>query len=146
VPAFEVATYPSSVVVLRLRPGEELLESVSQAASKLGIRSGLVIAIGGLRRAEVGVFKGREYDVAVYEAKEGETIELTSALGSIAVDENGKPSVHIHVTISLPDHRPASGHLLRGVVGPLAEVFIVSLDVALRRVLDPSIGLPALSA
>jgi len=88
----------------------------------------------------------QDYDVAVYEAKEGETIELTSALGSIAVDESGKPSVHIHVTISLPDHRPASGHLLRGIVGPLAEVFIVSLDVALRRVLDPSIGLPALSA
>ncbi|MGC9072411.1 MAG: PCC domain-containing protein, partial [Acidilobus sp.] len=75
----------------------------------------------------------------------GETIELTSAIGSVAVGEDGRPSVHIHVTVSLPDHKPTGGHLLKGVVSPLAEVFIVGFDATLRRALDKSIGLQALS-
>ncbi|MGC9072156.1 MAG: PCC domain-containing protein, partial [Acidilobus sp.] len=80
-PAFEIATFPTSVVVVRLEPNEEILEAITDMASKLGIRSGFVIAIGGLRRVELGVYKGGTYDTETYEAKEGETIKLTSAIG-----------------------------------------------------------------
>ncbi len=92
-PAFEVATFPTSVIVVRLLPGEELLQSVAEVSSKLGVRSGLVIAIGGLKSVEVGVFKGSSYETNYFEAREGETIELTSAIGSVAQGEDGKPSI-----------------------------------------------------
>ncbi len=145
-PAFEIATLPSSVVVARLQAGEELIQAVAELASRLNLRGGLVVAIGGLRSVELGVYKGEKYDIESYEASEGHTIELTSALGSVAVGDDGKPSIHVHATVSLPDHRPASGHMIRGVVGPLVELFIVGFDATLRRTFDSSIGLSALSA
>ncbi len=144
-PAFEAVTFPTSVIVTRLQPGEELVQSVADLAARLNVRGGLVMAIGGLRSVELGVYKEGKYDVESFDAAGSETIELTSAIGSVAVGEDGRPSVHIHATVSLPDHKSAAGHLLRGVASPLVEVFIVGLDATLRRPLDPSIGLSALT-
>ncbi|ADL19699.1 hypothetical protein ASAC_1294 [Acidilobus saccharovorans 345-15] len=143
--AVEVSLSPSSLIIARLHPGEELLESVRQLSRKYSISGGLIVAIGGLKHLEVGVYKQGKYDVQSFDAGEGETIELTSAVGSLALDETGAPSPHIHVTAALPDHQPVSGHLLKGVVSPLAEVFIVSASGTLRRLMDQSIGLPALT-
>ncbi len=139
--------YPASgIVVARLRPGDDVIESLVSIARERSIRAALVVGIGGLRRLEVGVFKEGKYDVETHEVREGETIELTSLLGSIAVGQDGSPSPHLHVTASLPDHRPVSGHLVKGVVGPLVELFIVVMDGELWRLQDSSIGLPALFA
>ena len=145
-PAFEVVSIPSGVVIARLQPGEELVQAITDLAAKLGVKSGIVVAIGGLRSVELGVYRGGKYDVESYEVKEGETIELTSAMGSVAVGDDGRPSVHLHATVSLPDHRTSAGHLLRATVAPLVEVFIVGLSATLRRTVDPSIGLSALTA
>jgi predicted DNA-binding protein with PD1-like motif len=142
----EVSLAPSSLVVARLHPGEELLESIKNLSRKYSISGGLVVAIGGLKHLEMGVYKVGKYDVQSFDAGEGETIELTSAIGSVALDEKGDPSPHIHVTASLPNHQPVSGHLIKGVVSPLVEVFIVSASGTLRRLPDQSLGLPALTA
>lgn len=145
-PTFEVVSYPSGVVIARLQPGEELIQAVTDLAAKLSVKSGIVVAIGGLSSVELGVYRGGRYDVESYEVKQGETIELTSAMGSIAIGDDGKPSVHIHATVSLPDHRTSAGHLLRATVSPLVEVFIIGLSAMLKRTVDPSIGLSALTA
>ena len=136
----------SRVIVARLRPGDEVPGSLSALMVERSIRGALVIMIGGLRSLEVGVFRQGGYDVRSYTAPEGQAIELTSAIGSLALDERGNPSPHIHVTASLPDHTPVSGHLIRGVVWPLAEAFIIDLGEKLERAYDESIGLPALAA
>lgn len=139
--------YPvSGVIVSRLRPNDEILSYLTALAKERSIRAALIAGIGGLRHLEVGVFKGGSYDVASYEAGPGETIELTSLLGTLAIDGSGSPSPHIHVTASLPNHQPVSGHLIKGVVGPLVELYVISLEGELWRLNDPSIGLPALFA
>ena len=141
----ETSLYPSSLIVARLQPGEELVEAIKDLSRRMGVSAGLVIAIGGLSHLEVGVYKNGRYDVQTFEAGSGETIELTSAIGSVALGDDGSPFPHVHVTASLPNHQPVSGHLIKGIVNPLVELFIVKASGQLRRTMDQSIGLPALS-
>ncbi len=62
-----------------------------------------------------------------------------------AVEVSLSPSSLIIARLHPGEEQPVSGHLLKGVVSPLAEVFIVSASGTLRRLMDQSIGLPALT-
>jgi predicted DNA-binding protein with PD1-like motif len=45
-----------------------------------------------------------------------------SAIGDIAVGDDGKASLHIHVVLGLSDATTRGGHLLQGKIRPTLEV------------------------
>jgi len=67
--------------------------------------------------------------------------EVLSAVGDIARDDAGKPSLHMHVVLGMGDGSTRGGHLLEGMVRPTLEVTLVEAPAHLRRKQRPELGL-----
>jgi hypothetical protein len=127
--------------MLRMNPGEELLESLGRFAEEHRIRAAAVaMGIGTLRSATVGYWNGREY-----EKKEvGEPTELVALGGSIA-EVDGRASVHLHAALGTRSHSTVSGHVHAATVNVLAEILIETFPGhVFGRPLEENVGLRVL--
>lgn len=126
------AKLSGKVVVLRLDPGDRLLESIQAAIQKEGIKDGYIAsAIGTLDHCVMHMVMTTGYPAVEYFARwEDKPLELSSIDGIIA---DGFP--HLHMVVADNEHAYA-GHLEPGCrVLYLAEIVIVELDQAnLKRV------------
>ncbi len=127
--------------MLRLDDGQDLFRALADFARTEKLRASVVVSgIGMLRAGEVGYWDGQQYQPRQIEPAH----EMVSLHGSIAEVE-GAPSVHLHVGLSGPDHRSIAGHLLRGTVGVLAEIYGEEFEGhVFGRPLNESLGLRTL--
>jgi uncharacterized protein len=124
--------------MVRFDDGQDLFDALVTLARAKGFRAAVVVSgIGMLKRATIGYWNGSEYQPQELR----DPHELISLHGSIAENE-GEPSVHLHVGLVGPDHRCVGGHLLQGTIGVLAEVYLETFPGrAFARPLNESFGL-----
>ncbi|AZO41517.1 DUF296 domain-containing protein [Mesorhizobium sp. M7D.F.Ca.US.005.01.1.1] len=132
----EVSGQRTFVVVLDL--GEEAFAGLTGFAVDHKIGSASLTAIGAFERATVGWFdlKAKTYRKIPID----EQCEVLSAIGDIALGDDGKPSVHVHAVLGLSDGTTRGGHLLEGIVRPTLEVTLVEAPGHLRRSKRPELG------
>lgn len=110
-------------IVARFDYGADLVESITDLAEKMEIRTGIFSAIGALQKAEIGY-----YDQETYEYH-GNLIdapmELVSCSGNISIRDE-KPFVHAHASLADRNGKVLGGHLQSGVIFA-AEVYIQEL-------------------
>ena len=102
--------------------GEEAFAALTLFANETGISGASLTAIGAFENAVVGWF-----DFATKSYKKirvDEQCEVLSAIGDIAVGDDGKASLHVHVVLGLSDGTTRGGHLLEGKVRPTLEVVL----------------------
>ena len=58
---------------------------------------------------------------------------MLSAIGDVAVGDDGKASLHIHIVLGLSDGSTRGGHLMAGTVRPTLEVVVTEVPSRLRR-------------
>ena len=124
--------------VFRVKPGQELLDSISDYCQKKRISSGVIIGlIGSVENARLNYLKALpgKYDSVDYSGP----LEIVCAQGSVAVKDDIL-IIHIHIQISGQDIC-TGGHLASATVFSTAEVTIGELDYQLRRQLDSYTGL-----
>lgn len=128
--------------VLRLEPGEEVIESLVGWAEENGVGFASVQAIGALRRAALGYFDGttKSYRRLAVEAH----VEVVSLLGNLSRGEDNTPVAHLHAVLGCADGSTLGGHLFEGVVAPTLEVILLPLPEEIRRARDPDTGLALL--
>lgn len=125
--------------VVILDSGEEAFAALTRFANNAGITAASVTAIGAFERATVGWFDFasktyRKIDV-------NEQCEVLSAIGDVAVGDDGKASLHIHIVLGLSDGSTRGGHLLAGTVRPTLEVVLTEAPVKLRRKKRADLGI-----
>lgn len=141
------AGHLSRVVVARLAPGADLLDSIVEIARREEIRSGVILS-GAASLSQVAI-----RNVAVLPAElpitDAERLfltlngpyELLAISGNIA-EVDGAPFVHAHITVSAGEERGLAygGHLLSGcIVYSLAELVIAEIGgLSLTRPYDPA--------
>jgi predicted DNA-binding protein with PD1-like motif len=125
--------------VVILDPGEESFSTISDFAEKQRIGAASLTALGAFSKATVGWFDLAEKTYRKNRVEQ--QCEVLSALGDIAIDDSGKPSVHVHVVLGLCDGTTRGGHLLEGPVQPILEVTLVETPVHLRRRKRPELGI-----
>jgi uncharacterized protein len=125
--------------VLILDPGEEAFSTISEFAGRERVGGASLTALGAFSEATVGWFDlaGKTYR----KIPVGQQCEVLSALGDIATDDSGKPSLHVHVVLGLSDGSTRGGHLLEGFVRPTFEVTLVETPTHLRRKKHPELGI-----
>ena len=88
-------------------------------------------AIGAFERATVGWF---DFDTKSYRKIEvDEQCEVLSAIGDVAVGDDGKASLHVHIVLGLADGSTRGGHLMAGTVRPTLEAVFTEVPSTLRR-------------
>ncbi len=125
--------------VIILDPGEEAFSTISAFAVKEQFSAASLTALGAFSEATVGWFDlaGKTYR----RIPVAQQCEVLSALGGIAIDDSGKPSLHVHVVLGLSDGSTRGGHLLVGFVRPTLEVTLVETPAHLRRKKRPELGI-----
>jgi hypothetical protein len=125
--------------ILILDPDEEAFGSISRFATEERIGAASLTALGAFSQATVGWF-----DLAAKTYRKipvTQQCEVLSAIGDIALDDKGAPSLHMHVVLGLSDGTTRGGHLLEGVVRPTLEVTLIEVPTHLRRKKRPELGL-----
>jgi uncharacterized protein len=125
--------------VVILKSGEEAFATLTRFANDAGIRAASLTAIGAFERATVGWF---DFDKKTYKKIDiAEQCEVLSAIGDIAVGDDGRASLHVHVVLGVADGTTRGGHLLEGMVRPTLEVVLTDTPAHLRRKKKPDIGI-----
>ncbi|MCW4049799.1 MAG: DNA-binding protein [Candidatus Bathyarchaeota archaeon] len=133
------------VVVARLKPGSDLYASLQQVVEEKGIKAAVILSGVGLL-GEAGIRNCRtlpeEFPITdvnrsyMYFEKPLEIIGLS---GNVSVAE-GKPLVHVHLTLSYVEDdeiKVIGGHLIEGcTVFGFAEVFLLELQGELVKGFD----------
>jgi len=109
-----------------LESGEEALTTLTKFANDAGITAASLTAIGAFERATVGWF---DFEKKTYKKIEvAEQCEVLSAIGDIAVGDDGKASLHVHVVLGLPDGSTRGvNHRKESEIGLEAVVFLGAL-------------------
>ena len=129
----------AQVHVVVLDSGEEAFATLARFAGEAGISAASLTAIGAFERATVGWFDFASKSYRKIEVNE--QCEVLSAIGDVAIGDDGKPSLHIHIVLGLSDGSTRGGHLLAGTVRPTLEVVLTEVPVALRRKKRADLGI-----
>jgi hypothetical protein len=120
------------------RDGDDPYAGLTQFAAQYHVQSAHFTAIGAFRDARLGFYDPQKkmYRLIPIDTQ----VEVVSLVGDIA-QLDGKPAVHIHCVVSMPDGRALGGHFLSAHVRPLLEVFVTADPVALHKKHDDATGL-----
>ena len=126
-----VADGPANVHVVILDAGEEAFAALTRFANAEKLSAASLTAIGAFEKATIGWF-----DLAAKNYRKieiNEQCEVLSALGDVAIGDDGKASLHVHVVLGLSDGSTRGGHFLSGIVRPTLEVMLTEAPARLRR-------------
>jgi len=125
--------------IVILESGEEAFAVLTKFANEAGITAASLTAIGAFENATVGWF---DFEKKTYKKIEiAQQCEVLSAIGDVAVGDDGKASLHVHVVLGLSDGTTRGGHLLEGKVRPTLEVVLTDTPVKLRRKKRADLGI-----
>jgi len=101
--------------------GDEVASGLTEFAEKNHITAAHFTGVGAFSSALLG---WTDPDKRAFKKVEiNQEAEVLSFVGSIST-LNGKPYVHAHVVVGLPDGSAKGGHFLEGHVGIVMEVFV----------------------
>jgi predicted DNA-binding protein with PD1-like motif len=116
--------------VIRFDIGEQFPEILAEWCEKERIESAVIVAgIGMLENIEIGRYDGKEYSKVMVEPSS----EILSLQGNVSMKE-GKPFVHLHVSLADEDMSVKGGHLFNGTVSMTIELVMLELDSKFVRV------------
>lgn len=125
--------------VLVLEDGEEAFGAITGFAEAQKLGGASLTAIGAFRSATLGFF-----DFATKSYKDipiDRQTEVLSAIGDVAIGDDGKASLHMHVVLGMEDGSTKGGHFTRGIVHPTLEIMIRESGVGFRRKKQEGLGI-----
>ena len=125
-------------VVVRMDPGEEILEQLAVVAAREKITLASVQALGAVNDFTVGVFRTAEKKYAANRFQGN--FEIVSLTGTISTMD-GKYYAHLHMSAGDERGNVFGGHLNRAVVSATCEMVVEVLDGTVDRQYDPVTGL-----
>ena len=129
-------------VFARFLEDEDLLEAITQVATKSGIHAGLFFLIGTLKSAKLGFYqRGKYLPIEIQKP-----LEIVSCLGNISLKEE-KAFPHAHLAVSDEKGKVFGGHAMPGcIIGATAELVLVeAVGIKIARQLDETNKLSLLS-
>jgi hypothetical protein len=120
------------IFATRLKPNQDLKESLKSFVQKNNIQSGFILtAVGSLKQATLR-FANRD-NAQVF----NERFEIVSLVGTLSIH-----GIHLHISLSDQNGKTIGGHLVDGcIIYTTAEIVIgVSEDFIFVRTVDETTG------
>ncbi len=125
--------------LIRLDSGDDVIESLERFADSEDVQSAFIEGLGSLQHARIGHFdfqNTHQYKFHDYH----EDLEVLSAIGNITL-LNGKPLVHLHLSLSRRDCSQIGGHADKGCIVNLLEIQLTKMETVFHRRKDTKLGL-----
>lgn len=130
------------VIIGRVYPEEDLIDSVTAIVKKHEIKGGFINIVGAFKIVTIGYFdiEKKEYNFVTLE----EDLELVSCMGNVAW-KGGEPIIHLHLAVGKSDYSLTGGHLSQpSIVSVTAEVYIMEVADKISRATDAKFDLSLL--
>ncbi len=125
-------------IIVRMDPGEEILEQLKLVAEEEELRLASVSGLGAVNEFTVGVYKTTEKQ---YLSKRFTgAYEIVSLTGTVTT-KDGAFYPHLHMSAGNERGQVFGGHLNRAVVSATAELVLTVIDGTVERRFDEAIGL-----
>ena len=124
---------------LRLDPGEEVVECLTKLVALEDVQLGVVSALGAANDVTIGIFNTQEkqYHSQRYQGD----FEISALVGNVTRQE-GRPYLHLHVTIGNPvTGEVHAGHLSAATISATLELFLQVWDGQVGRKFSDTVGL-----
>jgi uncharacterized protein len=123
---------------LRFEKGEDIVSTLTDFLTEVGVAFASLQGIGALDEAELGFFDSSR---KTYLRREfAEDFEIASLSGNVSLVDGG-PFPHIHVALSDPEFRVVGGHLFYGRVSVTCEMNLTVFEGEVHRHEDSGTGL-----
>lgn len=128
--------------LLRLFRGEKLSECLDKFMAEAKIEGAWLNGIGASNELTMGAYvtETKDYKWRTF----NEPLEITSLVGNLAADKDGKMMFHIHGTFAGNDFQTISGHVKDLAVNATLELLIHPTKQPLARKFDDDTGLQLL--
>ncbi len=127
-----------STYIIRLDPGDRIIESLRSLCEQDQIWAGLLHGLGAVEQAELGWFDREAKDYRTTRIEE--PCEIVSLHGNVS-RLDGKPFLHCHVALSDKSFAVRGGHLREAVVSATSEIVLTRFFEELERKRDERTGL-----
>lgn len=125
-------------LILRIDPGEEILEALKKVAEKEQVKLAEISALGAIGEFTTGVFDPVEKKYSSNDFKGN--FEIVSLTGTIT-EMDGECYLHTHMSAGDGSGQVFGGHLNRAVVSATCEIVVRVIDGQVNRKFDDKIGL-----
>ena len=125
--------------VMRLDPGEEIVEQLTALVKRENVRLGSVTALGAAGDVTIGIFNTGEKKY--YARRYQGDFEISALVGNVT-RKDGEPYLHLHITIGNPvTGEVHAGHLTACTISATLELFLQVWDGAVGRKFSDQVGL-----
>jgi len=125
----------NNTYIVRLEKGEEILSSLTKFCEENKIYSGSVSGIGGADEVTLKYYDLIQKKYLEKRFNEGINYEIIALNGNIS-RLDGKPFIHMHITLGDPQYKVFGGHLGSAKISITAEIYINVVDTAIDRKFD----------
>lgn len=125
-------------LVVRLESGEPVVESLTRLLESEGIGFAVISGLGAARYVRLAYLNVEQREYEAHEIEE--QLEVVSLLGNAALRE-GRPFLHLHVSMGRRDLSLFGGHLQELIANPTIEVWVQPEADSVQRVFDDQIGM-----
>ncbi|MFW5734977.1 MAG: PPC domain-containing DNA-binding protein [Oceanidesulfovibrio sp.] len=125
-------------ILIRLDPGDEVIESLKKVCRDEKVTMGVLSGIGAIDRAIVGLFDPKEKKYHSNEIKKN--LEITALAGNVTTMD-GEVYIHAHATMGDIESNAFGGHLNEADVSCTAEIIIDVFEGQVDREKSEKIGL-----
>lgn len=124
--------------VLSLENHVEITKAQTMFCEEKQIKAGVIHGIGAVGEATLRFFDPhtKQYIDKTFQ----EQMEIACLIGNISQKE-GKPYLHLHITLGRSDYSALAGHLLEATLSGAGEFVIEAFEGSLERYYNTSIGL-----
>ncbi len=128
----------ADVYIIRLDPGDAIVELVEQFCRDHNIQNATVTGIGSVEGLVLAHYR---IDRQKFSERSMDGIfEIASLQGNVSLFE-GQPLAHFHVVVSDESMQAFAGHLVRGTCSATAELILQRLSSSFTKRSNPKIGL-----
>ena len=125
-------------LLVRLESGEPVVETITQLLESEGIGFAVLSGLGAARYVRLAYLNVEQREYEAHEVEE--QLEVVSLIGNAAL-RDGKPFLHVHISMGRRDLSLFGGHLQELVANPTVEVWVQPEASAVQRVFDDEIGM-----
>jgi len=126
------------IYIVSLTNHSNIVEALTDFIQNQNIQAGEVTGIGAVSEATLRFFNPstKKYVDKTFK----EQMEVTNISGNISEIE-GKPTLHLHITLGREDYTALAGHLLEAKIQGAAEFIFYPLNTRVVKIKNEEIGI-----
>ncbi|MGC5745270.1 PPC domain-containing DNA-binding protein [Chryseobacterium sp. NFX27] len=126
------------IYIVSVKDGSGIVDALTDFVKSQNIQAGEITGIGAVSEATLRFF--RPSDKNYVDKTFNEQMEMTNISGNVSEIE-GKPVLHLHITLGREDYTALAGHLLDAKIRGAGEFIFYPLNTRVVKVKNEEVGI-----